>query len=169
MDGIKKCHFYQITMTNNGKYMNIYEALRQSHDTQRQMCIDLLGSEPNAQTRKQLFKLLKVELEAHAAAEERFLYCPIMMEDAGLSISRHALSEHHEMEEMMEELTTNDPTVQGWLTRAKALCEKVNHHLDEEEKAFFQLSGKLLTDIQKNSLAKDYMADYERLKIKYGS
>ena len=149
--------------------MNIYEALRQSYDTQRRLCIDLLNSEPNAQTRKQLFKLLKVELEAHAAAEERFLYCPIMMEDAGLSISRHALSEHHEMEEMMEELTTNDPTVQGLLTRAKALCEKVNHHLDEEEKAFFQLSGKLLTDKQKHSLAKDYLTDYERLKIKYSS
>jgi hemerythrin-like domain-containing protein len=69
----------------------------------------------------------------------------------------------------MEELTTNDPTVQGWLTRAKALCEKVNHHLDEEEKAFFQLSGKLLSDKQKNTLAKDYLSDYERLKTKYSS
>ena len=149
--------------------MNIYEALRESHETQRLLCGELLASEPNAQTRKQLFKTLKVELEAHAAAEERFLYCPIMMEDAGLSISRHALSEHHEMEELMEELTTNDPTVQGWLTRAKALCEKVNHHLDEEEKAFFQLSGKLLSDKQKESLAKEYLADFERMKIKYSS
>ncbi|PPC87464.1 MAG: hemerythrin [Methylotenera sp.] len=149
--------------------MNIYEALRESHDEQRKLCAELLASEPNAQLRKQMFKSLKVELEAHAAAEERFLYCPIMMEDAGLSISRHALSEHHEMEEMMEELTTNDPTVQGWLTRAKALCDKVNHHLDEEEKAFFQLSGKLLSDKQKNSLATDYLADFKRMKIKYSS
>ncbi|MES2546350.1 MAG: hemerythrin domain-containing protein [Pseudomonadota bacterium] len=149
--------------------MNIYEALRESHDEQRKLCAELLASEPNIQLRKQMFKSLKVELEAHAAAEERFLYCPIMMEDAGLSISRHALSEHHEMEELMEELTTNDPSAQGWLTRAKALCEKVNHHLDEEEKAFFQLSGKLLSDKQKASLAKEYLADYERMKIKYSS
>ena len=110
--------------------MNIYEALRESHTAQRQLCKELLASDANAQTRKQLFKTLKVELEAHAAAEERFLYCPIMMDDAGLSISRHALAEHHEMEELMEELTTNDPTVQGWLIRAKTLCETVNHHLD---------------------------------------
>lgn len=149
--------------------MNIYEALRVSHDEQRKLCAELLASEPNAQLRKQMFKSLKVELEAHAAAEERFLYCPIMMEDAGLSISRHALSEHHEMEELMEELTTNDPTVQGWLTRAKALCDKVNHHLDEEEKAFFQLSGKLLSDKQKESLATYYLADFERMKKKYSS
>ena len=71
------------------------------------------------------------------------------------------------MEELMQELTTNDPTVQGWLTRAKALCDKVNHHLDEEEKVFFQLSGKILSDAQKVKLAQEYTSDYERLKIKY--
>lgn len=149
--------------------MNIYEALRESHTAQRELCASLLASAPEINARKQLFKTLKVELEAHAAAEERFLYCPIIMEDAGLSISRHALAEHHEMEELMEELTTNDPTTAGWLTRAKVLCEKVNHHLDEEEKAFFQVSGKILTDSQKNKLAKDYLADYKRLKIKFSS
>jgi hemerythrin-like domain-containing protein len=149
--------------------MNIYEALRESHDAQRELCANLLASAPDVNTRKQLFKSLKVELEAHAAAEERFLYSPMLMEDAGLSISRHALAEHHEMEELMEELTTNDPTVQGWLTRAKALCDKVNHHLDEEEKVFFQLSGKILSDTQKIKLAKEYLADYKRLKIKYSN
>lgn len=149
--------------------MNIYEALRESHDAQRALCTSLLASEPDVNTRKQLFKSLKVELEAHAAAEERFLYSPMMLEDAGLSVSRHALAEHHEMEELMEELTTNDPTVQGWLVRAKALCDKVNHHLDEEEKVFFQLSGKILSDAQKAKLAKNYMSDYERLKLKYSS
>jgi hypothetical protein len=149
--------------------MNIYEALRESHAAQRELCASLLASEPDIHARKQLFKRLKVELEAHAAAEERFLYCPTIMEDAGLSISRHALAEHHEMEELMKELTTNDPTTPGWLTRAKTLCVKVNHHLDEEEKAFFQQSGKILTDTQKNKLAKDYLADYNRLKTKYAT
>jgi hemerythrin-like domain-containing protein len=149
--------------------MNIYDALRESHDAQRELCANLLASEPDASTRKQLFKSLKVELEAHAAAEERFLYSPMMMEDAGLSVSRHALAEHHEMEELMDELTTNDPTVQGWLTRAKALCDKVNHHLDEEENVFFQLSGKILSDAQKIKLAKAYLTDYERLKVKYSN
>ena len=91
------------------------------------------------------------------------------MEEAGLSVSRHALSEHHEIEELMEELTTNDPTVQGWLIRAKVLCEKVHHHLEEEEKVFFQLSGKILSESQKTTLAKAYATDYERLKLKYSS
>ena len=44
-----------------------------------------------------------------------------------------------------------------------------HHHLDEEEKVFFQLSGKILSDTQKNKLAKAYISDYERLKIKYSN
>jgi hypothetical protein len=91
----------------------------------------------------------------------------MMMDDAGLTSSRHALAEHHEMEEMLEDLTTNDPTVAGWLTKAKSLCEKVTHHLEEVESKFFQLSGKILTEDQKMSLATLYRKDYERLKLKY--
>lgn len=147
--------------------MNIYEALRESHDEQRRICHELVNSEPNITKRKQIFKSLRVELEAHAAAEERFLYCVMMMDDSGLSSSRHALAEHHTMEEMVEHLTTNDPTKPGWLTQAKTLCEKIHHHLEEEENKFFQLSGKILTEKQKVSLAEKYYDDYHRLKLKY--
>lgn len=147
--------------------MNIYEALRESHDEQRRLCEQLINSQPDVNTRKHIFKSLRVELDAHAASEERFLYCVMMMDDAGLSSSRHALAEHHEMEEMVEALTTNDPTQAGWLTRAKTLCEKVHHHLEEEETTFFQLSGKILTAEQKVLLADQYIEDYERLKLKY--
>lgn len=147
--------------------MNIYEALRESHDEQRRLCEALVNSKPDVNARKSLFKTLRVELDAHAAAEERFLYAVMMMDDAGLTSSRHALAEHHTMEEMTEELTTNDPTQDGWLARAKTLCDKVLHHLEEEETSFFQLSGKILDDSQKVALATAYREDYERLKLKY--
>ncbi len=149
--------------------MNIYDALRESHEEQRAICTQLLNTEPNINERIKVFKSLRVELEAHAAAEERFLYCVMMMDDSGLTSSRHALAEHHEMEEMLEELTTDDPTVAGWMTRAKRLCDQVLHHLKEEETKFFQLSGKILTESQKVSLAKSYQEDYLRLKNKYAN
>ena len=49
------------------------------------------------------------------------------------------------------------------MQRAKTLCEKIDHHLEEEETRFFQQSGKILSDAQKVSLAKSYRKDYERL------
>ena len=144
--------------------MDIYEALRQSHDNQRALCRRLLRTRPGTAARTEIFRDLFVELEAHAAAEERFLYAPMLMEDAGLSSSRHALSEHHEIEEMLEDLSVPDKGTDDWLTGAKALSDKVRHHLKEEERGFFQVSGKILTEKQKSTLARKYLADFERMK-----
>jgi len=145
---------------------NIYEALRQSHDVQRTLCQDLINAEPDSGRRQEIFKLLKVELAAHAAAEERFLYAPILMDDMGLNSSRHALAEHHEIDEYVEDLASAESRGGSWLAKAKKLAEEVEHHLEEEEKKFFQVSGKILTDKQKVQLGKQYLHDYERMKKK---
>lgn len=141
----------------------IYDALRESHEIQRSLCRKLLLSRPHTQERISIFTDLRIELAAHAAAEERFLYMPIMMYDMGLDSSRHALHEHHQVDELIEELQVRDHSARGWLATARKLSHKVHHHLKEEEKKFFQVSGKILKDGQKKSLSKEYRRDYERL------
>ena len=125
--------------------------------------VALLDTQPEGDGRQALFRELRREESAHAAAEERFLYAPILMEDNGLLPSRHALAEHHKIDELFEELAKDAPSQSGWMQRAKTLCEKIEHHLEEEETRFFQQSGKILSDAQKVSLAKSYRKDYERL------
>lgn len=142
----------------------IYDALRESHETQRSLCRKLLRSKPGDPRRGELFRELKIELAAHAAAEERFLYAPILMFDAGLDVSRHALHEHHEMDELVEKLEEGEPGDRGWMNTAKALSHKVHHHLREEEKKFFQVSGKILGPRQKVSAAKKYRKDFARMQ-----
>lgn len=144
----------------------IFDALRQSHDTQRELCTRLVRAKPGSQLKEDTFMALKVELEAHAAAEERFLYCPILMDDNGLTPSRHALSEHHEMEELLEEMSVNDKSTAAWQEKARELSHTVRHHLKEEEKGFFQQAGKILTAAQKLQLAGKYRRDFERMKKK---
>lgn len=144
----------------------IYDALRQSHETQRSLCRRLVRAGNADRRREVLQKQLAIELEAHASAEERFLYVPMLMEDSGLSSSRHALSEHHEIEEMVEELKALAPDGDAWLDKARKLSKAVHHHLKEEERGFFQLSGKILSEKQKTVLARQYREDYERLRRK---
>lgn len=141
----------------------IYDALRESHERQRSLCRQLLRTPPHGERRRDVFKTLRVELAAHAAAEERYLYIPIMMDDAGLDPSRHALHEHHQMDELVEDLRKGHLFDRGWLAIAKKLSEKVHHHLREEEKKFFQASGKLLGERRKISLARSYRRDYARM------
>lgn len=142
----------------------IYEALRESHDVQRSLCRKLLRAAPHSERRREIYRELKIELAAHAAAEERFLYAPILMDDMGLDSSRHALAEHHEIDEYVEELGKAETRGGSWLSKAKKLSDQVYHHLREEEKKFFQISGKILNDRQKIRLGRQYLQDYARMK-----
>jgi hypothetical protein len=80
--------------------------------------------------------------------------------------SRHAIAEHHEMDELVEDLEAKETHDSSWLAIAKKLSEKVHHHLKEEETKFFQLAGKVLTDKQKAELAKDYEAEFLTQRVK---
>ncbi len=147
---------------------NIYEALRESHAVQRSLCRKLLRAKPGDGRRQALFRELRIELAAHAAAEERYLYAPILMDDMGLDPSRHALAEHHEIDECIDDLGKADTDGDAWLERARKLSEEVHHHLKEEERKFFQVSGKILTDTQKTRLAGQYRKDYARMRKSLG-
>lgn len=141
--------------------MNIFEALRESHDRQRTYADALIQTSGDTPERVEAYKQLKSELQAHETAEERHFYIPLMEFDNGVDLSRHAISEHHEMDEMMEELDETEMSSPAWLATAKKLAEKVNHHLKEEEQKFFQMAGKLLDDKQKETLAGQYEKEYK--------
>ncbi|MCK9510811.1 MAG: hemerythrin domain-containing protein [Pigmentiphaga sp.] len=143
---------------------NIYDALRESHELQRSLCRKLLRAAPSSERRQQIFRELRIELAAHAAAEERFLYAPMLMDDMGLNPSRHALAEHHEIDECVESLAEADEQGGSWLAKARQLSHEVHHHLKEEESKFFQISGKILTETQKERLAQRYLKDFARMK-----
>ena len=141
--------------------MSIFEALRESHDRQRRYADALIQTRGDTPERVEAYKRLKSELQAHATAEERHFYIPLMDFDNGVDLSRHAISEHHEMDEMMEALDATEMSSPSWLATAKKLSEKVHHHLKEEEQKFFQMAGKLLDDQQKETLAGEYQKEYK--------
>lgn len=141
--------------------MNIFEALRESHDRQRRYADALIQTRGDTPERVEAYKRLKSELQAHETAEERHFYMPLMEFDNGVDLSRHAISEHHEMDEMMEALDATEMSSPSWLATAKKLSEKVHHHLKEEEQKFFQMAGKLLDEQQKEALAGQYQKEYK--------
>ena len=142
----------------------IFEAIKESHEKQRELCRKLTAHREDKTALDDIFFELKLELAAHAASEERYLYAVILMDDNGLAPSRHALSEHHEIEELSDALSVKDKTTDAWHEKAKELTKTVHHHLKEEESRFFQQAGKILTETQKTTLAKKYLEDIERMR-----
>ncbi|MFD2530302.1 hemerythrin domain-containing protein [Polaribacter marinaquae] len=136
--------------------MNIYEEIRIDHDKQRELLDKLVDTSGDTSLRDQLFKELKEELEVHANAEERHFYKPLITNDMMQEKARHGIAEHHEIDELIEKLEETDYDSSAWLKTAKDLKEKVEHHLEDEEHQFFQLSGKVFSEKEKTTLATSY-------------
>jgi hypothetical protein len=142
--------------------MTIFEDLRASHEVQRSLARTMTHARASAEHRRLAFLALANELDAHATAEERHFYVPLLMDDAGLGITRHALADHHKAMKLADELRGVDPTTDHFADLAKQLSAEVRDHLDEEEHGTFQLAGKLLTKTQQRQLAAQYRAEYAK-------
>lgn len=145
---------------------NIFQALLVSHRAQRELSARLLASKPASDERQRVYDELKAELAAHETAEERCFYIPLMQHDESVDLSRHAIAEHHVMDEMVEHLDEVDPHAAEWQECLQQLCEKIEHHLGEEEQKFFPQAGEVLSPEQKLALARDYEAEFATVRVK---
>jgi hypothetical protein len=146
--------------------MNIFKALIASHQTQRELSARLIENLGNDTERGHVFEELKRELMAHETAEERCFYVPLFEHDETVDASRHAISEHHAMDEIVECMEKLDPHSREWSDAAHQLVHKIEHHLGEEEGKFFQQAGEVLSEEQKESLARDYEAEFASMRQK---
>lgn len=140
----------------------IFDALRSDHVTQRDLVDKLVDTEGESDDRKELFAELSTQLSAHAAAEERYFYVPLMEFDKTQDNARHSVAEHQELDDLVKRLEEYDMSGSQWLQTAEELRDRLKHHLDEEEVEVFPVAGKVLTDAQKTDLAGAYTADMER-------
>ncbi|MEZ5739946.1 MAG: hemerythrin domain-containing protein [Burkholderiaceae bacterium] len=136
--------------------MNIYEELRADHDIQRTLIDLLVKTEGDSEGREELFAKVKTALDSHAMAEERHFYVPLIESDLVQEKARHSIAEHKELDDLVEALETTDRSSPAWLVTARTLKDRLLHHLAEEEHEVFQLSGKVLTETQKQRLASAY-------------
>lgn len=142
--------------------MTIFDVLRDDHDRQRDLLDRLLDTQGDSDDRRKLFGELKTELEAHAGAEERFFYVPLMEHDLTQDKARHSVAEHKELDDFVEQLDEYDMSAPQWLVTAKELAHRLTHHLDEEEREVFQMAGKALKETEKDELAASYQGDMHR-------
>jgi hypothetical protein len=136
--------------------MNIYKAIKDDHDIQRELCSKILKTSGDSEERRDIWEELKKELEVHEVAEERYFYSPLIDSDKMQEDARHGMAEHHEMDELIEELDDTDMSSPHWLATMEKLAEKVEHHLKDEEEDFFKKAKKIYSSEEAESLAKSY-------------
>lgn len=136
--------------------MSIYTRLEKDHDKQRDLIKKIKKTQNGSDNRSKLWTELKVELEAHASAEEQAFYSELMRDPDGTDETRHAVEEHQEMHEIIAELDIMDQSDDLWLKKFEKLGDKVVHHVDEEEADFFPKAKKLFDKSEEKEILEDF-------------
>ena len=95
--------------------------------------------------RRKLFKELTIELKAHAAAEEQALWAAILRNPDTTEFARHAIAEHKEIDDYLNDLAARDMSKSAWLRRFAKLRDEYLHHIREEEQEQFVAAEKSLS------------------------
>lgn len=144
--------------------MNIYEAIKKDHDIQRDLIARLLETSGATKEREELWSQLRKELEVHEVAEERHFYSPLIDTDKMQEDARHGMAEHHEIDELIQELEDTEMDSPHWLGALKKLRDKVHHHLEDEEEEFFEKAKEVYSQKESEELAAKYEKSREEYK-----
>src|SRR3954468_14191537 len=93
----------------------IFEDLKADHDRHRAMLAEL--GEADCPDRASLFEALRIEISAHAAAEEESLYATMLANPDLRDDARHSVSEHKEVDDFFGELVELDPASAEWTAK----------------------------------------------------
>ena len=122
----------------NYKYNNdIFGALVVDHDKHRTLLDDLEQATGGTPEQKALFEELTYELKGHALAEEQALWSTVLRKPEITEDGRHAVAEHKEIDDLLNDLAATDIATDAWSAKFKTLKHDYLHHIGEEEEELF--------------------------------
>ena len=125
---------------------DIFARLRQDHDKHRDLLDRIEQTQKANDERESLFKQFTFEAKGHASAEEQALYSTMMRKPPTTDETRHSVSEHHEIEEALNDIAATDMGSPEWMVKFRDLKHDYLHHIDEEEDEHFPDFEKHLTE-----------------------
>lgn len=135
----------------------IFDTLKQDHDRHREL-LDRISAAAGAQERMELFDHFRIEVTAHAAAEEETLYATMLADPELRHDAQHSVSEHKEIEDYIEEMEKLDVSSSEWADIFGKMKHRYLHHIDEEEEDMFPAAEDGIADPLLDQLAERYDA-----------
>lgn len=133
--------------------VTIFDKLKQDHDAHRQLFEKMADAQGDDERLEKLFEQFRVEVTAHAAAEEETLYATMLARPDLREDAQHSVSEHKEIDDYLEELQEQSFNGPEWRETFAKLKKRYLHHIEEEEEEMFPDAADELTDEEEQKLA----------------
>lgn len=121
---------------------DIFSILKSDHDLHRHMLEKIGETVGDTPQRRDLFEAFRIEVTAHAAAEEQSLYATMLGDPELQEDGRHSVAEHKDIDDLLGELQETDMATGAWLTKFKEMRHRYEHHIEEEEEEMFPAAAK---------------------------
>jgi len=141
-------------MSNGDTMTDIFTRLTQDHERHREMLERVGDTTGDTKERHDAFRQLRIDVSAHANAEEQSLYAEMLARPDLQDKGRHSVAEHKEVDDYFDELLDMDFSSTDWASRFETLRERLEHHMDEEENEIFVAARKDLSDERAEELAR---------------
>lgn len=141
---------------------DIFSILKSDHDLHREMLAKIADTSGDTQERRDLFEAFRVEVTAHASAEEQSLYATMLGNPELQEDGRHSVAEHKEIDDLLGELQEIDMSTGAWLIKFKDMRHRYEHHIEEEEEEMFPAAEKEFSKAKAQELG----AKFDRRKPK---
>lgn len=141
---------------------DIFSILKSDHDLHREMLAKIADTSGDTKERRDLFEAFRVEVTAHAAAEEQSLYATMLGNPELQEDGRHSVAEHKEIDDLLGELQEIDMATGAWLNKFKDMRHRYEHHIEEEEEEMFPAAEKEFSKAKAQELG----AKFDRRKPK---
>lgn len=139
---------------------DIFGRLVADHDEHRALLAMVEETSGDSPDRRALFDAMVAEMHAHAAAEDQALWSVVLRNPDTTHDARHAVAEHKQIDDLIEELQEADMASPGWLAQFAKLKDKYLHHIREEEQEQFVAAEAHLSDAD----IKHLLSVFERRK-----
>jgi hemerythrin superfamily protein len=124
---------------------NIFERLKADHDSHRAL-LARIGDAAASEERKALFDAFRIEVTAHAAAEEQTLYATMLANPELRHDAQHSVAEHKEIDDYFEEMEALEIASKEWADKFGEMRRRYTHHIDEEEEDMFPAADEGIAD-----------------------
>lgn len=131
----------------------IFAKLKTDHDNHRDL-LDRIEKADGSDERQTLFAKFRVEVTAHAAAEEESLYATMLRKPDLREEAQHSVAEHKEIDDYLEELAAMDVEADVWMKTFGKMRDRYLHHVDEEEEEMFVEAAEELSSDEEAELAR---------------
>lgn len=141
---------------------SIYDAIKADHDNHRDLLARIADTSGASKDRQTAWREFFRDVKSHAAAEEETFYSKLMSKTWGQDAARHSVSEHADLDQLMEDLNGMDMSSSGWLNKFNKLRHDYEHHMDEEEDEVFTRARKVIPEAETKSFGTRFRARKEK-------